>query len=392
MDNAQLAKTVEWLDAERRKDKQDITALQERLAVQANDNSVLAKRLQQAESDLAVANAQLHRLAKIDEILDGYRKEMAKQLEEVEKRWADSAREDERLHKVERDGVNKSLAEVRKGLETLSKLERDALARREEEGRLTRLVAELQKKVGDFTKYVDERNRAVTLVEEGRRQDAKRIADLQAEMSELRRRLDESRGKLEIVEDVARRAETRITEVANAETERRAAQTQWAEQQSIRQSEQDRTWAELRATVEGALETMDEYARRVNQYAETHREMTRASEDLKQATELLERRMNEVGEIQRLAEDRLRQDWAAFLADDQKRWTTHMLLRDEQWREHDRLNARQLERLETLEEQMGEVLDTLHHLRDMDAHRLQALLTLLREMAAEYDQPLTKVR
>jgi chromosome segregation ATPase len=392
MDITQLAKTVEWLDGERRKDKQDIAALQERLAALANDNAALVKRLQKAESEMTMAQAQLQRLNKIDEILDGYRKEMARQLEETEKRWAEGGRDEERLRKLERDGINKSLAEVRKGLENIAKLERDALARKEEETRIARLVAEVQKKAADFTKMVDERNRAVTLVEEGRRQDAKRIADLQAEASELRRRNDDTRGKLEIVEDVARRAEARITEVTNAEAERRASQTQWMEAQSIRNSEHDRAWAELRAKVDGSLEAMDEYARRINHYADTNREVTRAAEDLKNATDLLERRMNEVGEIQRLAEDRLRQDWAAFLADDQKRWTTHMLLRDEQWREHDRLNARQLERLDTLEEQVGEVLDSLTHLREVDAQRLQALLALIREMAAEYDQQLARVK
>jgi hypothetical protein len=108
--------------------------------------------------------------------------------------------------------------------------------------------------------------------------------------------------------------------------------------------------------------------------------------------ELLERRSAEAAEMQRLAEERFRQDWAAFLADDQKRWTTHMLLRDEQWREHDRLNAKQLERLDTLEDQMAEALDLLRHWQAMDAQRLQSLLGLLRDMAAEYDQDFTQTR
>lgn len=392
MDLAQLSKTVEWLDNERRKDKQEITALQERLAAMAADSSTLARHVQQLESQLTAATTQLQRVAKVDEILDGYRKEMTRQLEEFEKRRLEAEREDERLRKVERDGINKSLGEVRKGLENIGRLDREAQARKEEEARIARLLAELQKKVGEFNKHVDERNRAVTLVEEGRRQDAKRITDLQAELSELRRRVDENRGKLEIVEDVARRAEVRIGEVVAAESERRAAQTQWMEAQSIRNTEQERAWLELRARVEASMDSMEDYARRVNQYAETNREMVRAAGELQQASDLLERRLNEVSEIQRLSEDRIRQDWTAFLADDQKRWTTHMLLRDEQWREHDRSSAKHSERVDALEEQMGEVLDTLRHLQEVDAHRLQSLLTVLREMTAEHDQQFQKVR
>jgi hypothetical protein len=96
--------------------------------------------------------------------------------------------------------------------------------------------------------------------------------------------------------------------------------------------------------------------------------------------------------MQRLSEDRMRQDWNAFLADDQKRWTTHMLLRDEQWREHDRGNEKYLERMEALEEQAAEMLDSLAHMKEMDANRMQALLNVVRDLAAEYDQQFTKVR
>lgn len=392
MDLAQLAKQVEWLDSERRKDKQEIALLQERLTALASDNAGLVRRIQQLESELTAANSHLQRVNKLDEILDGYRKEMARQVEDLEKRRVDAQREDERLRKLERDGLNKSLGEVRKGLESLAKIEREIDMRREEEGRISRLLADLQKKVAEFNKLVDERNRAVTLVEEGRRTDAKRIAEVQGELSELRRRLDDNRGKIEVVEDVARRAEARIHDVTHAEADRRAAQVQWMEAQAIRYSEQERAWVELKAKVEASLEGMEEYARRVNQYAEANRELVRTSADLRQAADLLERRINEISEIQRLAEDRMRQDWAAFLADDQKRWTTHMLLRDEQWREHDRANAKQVERLEALEEQMTEALDSVRHMQELDAQRLQSILNLIRDMSAEYDQQFAKVR
>ncbi len=392
MDMDQLAKTVQWLDDERRKDKQEIAALQERLNALGSDNVGLTRKLQQLETDLAASAATLQRVAKIDEILDGYRKEMTRQLEELEQRRAEAARDDERLRKVEREGLNKSFADLRKGMENIGKLERESQARKEEENRISRLVAELQNKVTEFNRYIDERSRSVTVLEEGRRQDAKRITDAQTDLSELRKRVDENRGKLDVVENVARRTEARAGELVTAEAERRSLQTQWVEAQSLAQAERDRTWAELRDKAEATLKTFEEYAHRVEQYAETNREVKRSAEELKQTSELLERRITESAEMQRLAEERFRQEWAAFLADDQKRWTTHMLLRDEQWREHDRLTTKQEERIENLEEQLTESLDTLRHLQAVDANRLQSLLTLLREMMAEYDQNFTKVR
>lgn len=392
MDRDQLAKTVQWLDDERRKDKQEIAALQERLAALGTETTGVSRKQQQLESDLAALSAILQRLSKMDEILDGYRREMTRQLEELEQRRVEAEREADRLRKVEREGLNKSLADLRKGVEQTAKLERESQARKEEENRMSRLVAELQNKVTEFNRYLDERGRVVAVLEEGRRQDAKRITDLQTELSDLRKRGDEHRGKLDVVEGVARRTEARAGELMLAETERRSLQTQWVETQSLAQAERERAWGELRDKTEAALKSLEESSRRVDQYAETNREVRRSADEIKQTSELLERRITEATEMQRLAEERFRQEWAAFLADDQKRWTTHMLLRDEQWREHDRLTAKNEERLENLEERTAEALDTLHHWQSMDATRLQNLLSLLREMLAEYDQNFTKVR
>lgn len=390
--NDQLAKTVQWLDDERRKDKQEMAALQERLAGLTAENAAWQRKIQQLESDLAASTATLQRLAKIDEILDGYRREMTRQLEELEQRRADASREDDRLRKVEREGLNKSLADLRKGVENIGKLEREAQARKDEENRLSRLMAELQNKVSEFNRYLDERLRSITVVEEGRRQDAKRITELQTEMTDLRKRVDENRGKLDVVEDVARRVDARLGELFMAETERRNLQMQWLDAQAIVQAERERAFNDMQAKVEAAVRSIEEYAHKVDQYAEANRDIKRSADDFKQMTALMERRLNEAAEIQRLAEERFRQDWAAFLADDQKRWTTHMLLRDEQWREHDRLNVKQFERLDALEEQTSELFDAVRHMQSLDASRLQALLNLVREMVAEYEQNFAKVK
>jgi hypothetical protein len=392
MDLDQLAKTVAWLDDERRKDKQEVAALQTRLAAAVSENTTLARRLQQLESELVSYTAQLQKASKIDAILDSYRKEMTKQLEELEQRRLEADKEDERLRKLEREGINKALADLRKSMEVVPGLLREPETRKENESRLVRSVAELQLKVSEFNKYLDERGRSLAIIDEGRRQDAKRIVDLQAEQAELRKRADEARGKLEIVEDLSRRTDVRLGEVFLAENERRTAQAQWLEIQAGAQMERERAWSDLKVKVDTALEALSGFAHRVEQYDDTNREVKRAADTFKQTIELIERRINESTEIQRLAEERFRQDWAAFMADNQKHWATHLLLREEQWREHDRLNAKIVERVEALEAETAEGQVALQRLQAIDASRLQLLEKTLREIMADYEQELTPVR
>ena len=53
--------------------------------------------------------------------------------------------------------------------------------------------------------------------------------------------------------------------------------------------------------------------------------MRQTLEDTRQQNERTEQRLHEMEEVLRLTTDRLRQEWSAYLADDQKRWTAHGL-------------------------------------------------------------------
>jgi len=164
------------------------------------------------------------------------------------------------------------------------------------------------------------------------------------------------------------------------------------ETQAVAAAERERAWNELRQRAESILRDTEDFGHRMDTYAETHRQMKKSLEENYVNLERIDRRINEAAEIQRLSEERFRQEWNAFLADEQKRWTTHMLLRDEQWRDNDRHVAKIEERINTLEEQVPDMRETVRGMQAIDQARLQALYTLLREQMAEYDQSLTKVR
>ena len=65
MTSEQLSKTVEWLDQERRKDKQAVAVLEEKLKALAAENGDLNRKLTAMQTDLSAAAAQLKRLGKL---------------------------------------------------------------------------------------------------------------------------------------------------------------------------------------------------------------------------------------------------------------------------------------------------------------------------------------
>lgn len=388
----QLIKRVDWLDKERQKDQQKITALTERIATLEKEKTALEQRLKGMDSDITRAVTTASRVTSVDAMLDQMRADVTKQIETLESRRADSEREQERLRQIEREGTNRALAEVRKPVDSLPRLEQEMTARKEEERRMSKLMTELQTKVTEVARRDEERARSMTSLEEGRRQDAKRVVDVQAELPELRKRGDELRTKLEILEDLVRRNDVRVGEILSLENDRKLSQMAWMETQAVASAERERAWNDLKQRAETVIRETEDFSRRMEVYSETHRQMKKTIDDYYLNLERTERRIGEAAEIQRLSEERFRQEWNAFLADEQKRWTTHMLLRDEQWRDHDRQSGKMSDRLAALEDQLPDVRETIRGMQAIDQSRLQALFNFARELVAEYDQSLTKVR
>jgi len=344
------------------------------------------------DGDITKAVTTAGRVSAVDTLLNQIRADVTRQLETLESRRADSEREQERVRQIEREGMNRALTDVRKALDVLPRLEQDMVGRKEEERRMNKLMTDLQTKVTEAIRRDEERARAMAALEEGRRQDAKRVADVQTELPELRKRGDENKTKLEILEDLVRRNDVRVGEILSLENDRKMSQMAWMETQAVATAERERAWNDLKQRAETVVRDTDDFSRRMEVYAETHRQMKKTIEDYYANVERTDRRIGEAAEIQRLSEERFRQEWNAFLADEQKRWTTHMLLRDEQWRDHDRQSGKMADRLSAIEEQVPDVRETVRGMQAIDQARLQAIFNLVRELVAEYDQTLTKVR
>ncbi|MBI3361002.1 MAG: hypothetical protein HY023_07815, partial [Chloroflexi bacterium] len=148
MDTDQLRKTVEWLDEERRKDKADTAILQERLIAMQAENAAQANRIQRLEAEWSASNAMIQRIGRMDEMLDNLRGEVTRQIAAAEQRRVEAERESERLRQIEREGQNRTVADLRKSVESLPRVEQDMAGRKEEEKRVAKILLDLRKKIG----------------------------------------------------------------------------------------------------------------------------------------------------------------------------------------------------------------------------------------------------
>lgn len=392
MEAEQILKQLDWLDEERRKDKTRLSAIEERLTAVDGNIPPLAHQIKDLSSEVTRLGTIIARMDHFDEMLVQQRIEAKQYFEELERQIKKREEEGEKVRRVELRAVDQTLADLRKELEPIAEIKRSLKARVDEESRLARLIDELRTKIDASRRSEEEYTRTFRLVDDGRRQDAKRMTDMQGEMAAIRKRVDEQRGRLELVATTTKKVETRLNELNTVETERRETLENFLEKQALFQVERERVWKEWEARfaviesqtadVDANLQTLDA----------THRAVKRTQQVVEEITQKIERRINEITEIQRLAEERFRQEWVTFKADDQKRWTNYTLTIEEQRNDSVRQYERITERVGTIEDSIQEIQDILQQMTEQTEKRLQSLLTVAHEWATSYERSVGRPR
>jgi chromosome segregation ATPase len=392
MDIEQLQKRVQWVEDDRRKEKDALALLENRvLALEGN----LAASVQQGKSlssELTRLSAIITRMDQFDQALVNTRLESKQALDELDKSLRVRIDESEKIQMVQIKSFDGNIADLQKQLEAIPKLDKNLQARIESEIAIRRSLDELRGRIDAVRIEEEEYTRTVRLLEDGRRQDAKRILDLQGEVNALRKRMDDQRGQNELTNTSLKKLETRVNELVTVEAERRDTMTNFINKQAVTQVERDRTWKEWQTRFESIEKQGVDIEAQLGNLDTTHREVKRIQTNLEELIQRVERRISEITEIQRLSEDRFRQEWVSFKADDQKRWTNYTLTLEEQRNEGARQFEKLAEQTTHLEDELQEAKDLLQQSNEMLEKRLQSILALAHEWVTSYERTMGRPR
>ena len=384
MEFEQITKRLEWLDEQQRGNKAALGDLSERLTSLETSVTALTKQLKSVSGEMADISSAAARLNQFDQIMAKQRADLNKIVEGSEKRAQRREQEAARLHRVEVEGIHKTLTKLIETLkpEEITKKFKDQA---HEEQRLALAVQDMRAQLDE----VIEKNKvfdAQKVLEETRRQDAKRLADLQGELASIRKRADEAREKTVLHSDSIRDLENRFNETFKAETVRREAQATYDADQLQAQAERERAWKDFQQRYEVFKKQAENMEAQVNALDDTIRAAKRAQDTYAELNQKLDRRIAEVTEMQRLAEDRIRQEWVAFKADEQKRWTSHSLTQEEAIRDLRKDTDKMGQRLTALDDIAQTMQDQLHQTTDTTEKQLQELMNIANEWLTAYER------
>jgi len=347
MELSQLEQMIRWLDEERKRDKALILALQERVEQQMHTIEAQAVEIERAHQDTVELRTDLRHTDDYPPMIEKVHRDLAGTFEEFKALVRRERAESEQLRRGEIEVVNEQLADLDKKVRAVLRYEEPLKAREAGEQRLQGQIQVVSNAIADLTKRTEDRLQSIVYLEEQRRADTRRVAAVEGEVPGLRKGIDELTAKQVRLEDSIRKIPARVEEAVQIAKsyDPRIEELRIADFQREQRVKQ---YVEQAARVDVELGRLVEQTQK---YALLYNQNKQALDGLDAFQVRLEKRQNEIAEMQRLTEERLRRQWEEWQATFARDWQKRLVAEEDRWRRQDLANQKSAEHFANLDEQ-----------------------------------------
>jgi hypothetical protein len=347
MELSQLEQMIRWLDEERKRDKALILALQERVEQQMHTLEAQSVEIERMHQDAVELRTDLRHTDDYPAMIEKVHRDLSGTLEEFKALVRRERMESEQMRRSEIEVVNEQLTELDKKVRAVLRYEEALKAREAGEQRLQGQIQVVSNTVADLTKRTEDRLQSIVYLEEQRRADTRRVAAVEGEIPGLRKSLDELTAKQVRLEDSIRKLPARVEEGIQIvkSYEPRIEELRVADFQREQRVKQ---YIEQAARVDAELGRLVEQTQK---YALLYNQNKQALDGLDAFQVRLEKRQNEIAEMQRLTEERLRRQWEEWQATFARDWQKRLVAEEDRWRRQDLANQKSTEHFADLDEQ-----------------------------------------
>lgn len=331
VETSELLKRLEWIDDQRRKSARRISDLEQKLERQEGQVTRRDERINDLERQLSTAEQQIVRLAEVDTRLTTIREELFEQVEQYDKRRIQAEQESDRLRRIEHESLSREIADTRKELPAIGRLQRDMELRVAEESRLAKLIGLIQAEIDPIRNQVTEWERSLAFIEEKEKQNSRSIADIQTQLLEISKRWEPINARIDVVSNTLSKSEATRQDVIEAQLEQREIIKKWSEQIQIGEHDRNKQLEKWRYLLDEHKDTMENYAREWLIYSEQYKEAGEALQRLQAWQKQSEQKQREASESLRIELNRIQSRWDGFLLQDEQKWKSAELDVQQRW-------------------------------------------------------------
>jgi chromosome segregation ATPase len=296
-------------------------------------------------------------LEEIDKRLLTIREELFEQVEQYDKRRILAEQEIDRLRRIEHESLSREIADTRKELPAIGRLQNDMELRVAEEARLAKLIGVIQSSIDPIRNQIGEWERSLAFLEEKEKQNSRNIAEIQTQILEISKRWDPINARIDVLANTLAKSESTRQDIIAAQLEQREIIKKWAEQIQIGEHERNKQLESWRFQLQEHKDTMDTYAREWIKYTDQYKEAGEAVKQLAEWQKQIEQRQREVTEMIRIELNRMQSRWDGFVLKDEQKWKSSEVDIQQRWDTANRDNRQVQERIQELEEKLLEFED-----------------------------------
>lgn len=316
---AELRSRLDWLDDERRKSLKRVTDLEQKLLLQERELSGREQRIKEVEQRLSNLANQIARMPQVDTQLGLFKDEIVALIEQYDNRRVRSEQEMERLRRVEHESNAREIAEIRKELPPIPRLQNDMELRQAEEARLANLIGILQNRIPPIESRIENWANDLAYIGEIEQKNNRAIIEIQTTLLEISKRWEPIYSRADLLANAVSKMESNIQGFANAQIELRQSIKSWAEQVQIGEYERNQRLNNWQRMLEGQEDMMRGYAQQWITFADQYKEARMAIQTLPDWQKHIEQQQREANELVRVEANRMQARWDGFVSDNSKK-------------------------------------------------------------------------
>ncbi|MBK8986788.1 MAG: hypothetical protein IPM39_12040 [Chloroflexi bacterium] len=347
-----LRQQVEWQDEERRKVGRKLTEIEQRVVLQEREVTARDQRIQDLETQIAGLTSQLSRLPQVDVQLAQFKDDIVQMIEQYDQRRVQAQAEMEAMRRVEHESNVREIADVRKELPAIPRLQREMEMRQAEETRLANLIGQQQNKMTAVANRVDTWENSLTFLEEKEKQNSRSISEAQAKLVEINKRWSPIHDRLDVLTSNASKLDISIRNLMETQQEIRESTKGWMEQIQIGEYERNQRVEGWRQIMEDHAKTIQQFSKEWVTFSDQYKEAKMAVQTLAPWQAQIEQQQRDTAELLRVEHSRLSANWENFLSENDKKWRTFDVEMEQRWAGLNRQNRQILEQITLLEEQL----------------------------------------
>ncbi|NIP43433.1 MAG: hypothetical protein GWN00_25135, partial [Aliifodinibius sp.] len=137
MEKEQISQKIDWLDAERRKDRMQISTLENRIIELEGALDAAKKQITDLSGEISQINALSARMDKYDKMISDQHNELSKKIEVLEKETDARDSENTKILRAEIKGYDSQISAINKELTAFSDVKRTLQVQEMEDQRLS---------------------------------------------------------------------------------------------------------------------------------------------------------------------------------------------------------------------------------------------------------------